>query len=210
MSDGAGAGSAATSAKGVSKASSAEIIEAATTLLAEGGAEALTARALARAVGASTKVIYNRFAGMGGVIAAVYEAAFAELAAALRTAARDPAHENRLAAVAKAYREFAATDRARFFLMYGEAVNRLAPEPVQRISATPTLEIVEDIFQHRGFDPNTAKDQSRDFWAALHGIVSLEATGWFTPEESALRISRTVARYGANASASPNREHARS
>lgn len=159
------------------------ILDAAAHILAEGGADALAARGLSAAVGASTKVIYSHFGGMEGVIAGVYADAFARLTAQLDEAAVGAsAPAEALAAVARAYRQFALENRDLFELMYGAKARSLAPEPADRMSAAPSIEIIARLVragQDAGaFRPGSPRDQAYRFWATIHGPVVLEVTSW--------------------------------
>lgn len=82
-----------------------DTVKAARALLEEGGPAALTARALARAVGATPGTIYNLFGNMNAVLHAVNRQTFADLGA--RIDALPPgAPDQRLTALADLYVAF--------------------------------------------------------------------------------------------------------
>ncbi len=162
------------------------VIEAAAEILALGGKDALSARKLTAAVGASTKIIYSHFGGMPGVIAGVYAAAFERLAASM-TAADDPEAliEIRLHATARAYRRFALDNHTLFELMFGSRSRELVPERSDREAATASLRIFIQIFESVDrYDSPRALASSYQLWAAIHGPVSLEVSAWLKDDEA--------------------------
>lgn len=171
------------------------ILAEATRLLVEGGPEGLSVRNLAKAVGASTKVIYSHFGGMQGVVSAVYEDGFARLTAALQAADDlNQRPQTRLAAVAQAYRGFAIRYPDLFDLMYGPNAKWLAPTTEDRLPAAPSLEIVMKIILSgqvtHHLKPGDAMEMAYQFWATMHGPVALEATRWL--DQSPERTFRKV------------------
>ena len=145
-------------------------------LFAEGGADKLSARALAQAIGASTKVIYSHFGGMSEVIIEVRAEAERRLSERLR-AGDDPAlsRVDRLAGMASAYRGFARSEPYLFDLLCGSHAGEWDPAAIamaQAIIAPPHA-------------TSTATDatlpQARVFWAMIHGPVRLERIGALGP-----------------------------
>ncbi len=171
------------------------ILEAATRLLVDSGAEGLSVRNLAKAVGASTKVIYSHFGGMQGVVSAVYADGFRRLTNALEAADdmnRRP--QDRLMAVARAYRQFALSSPDLFDLMYGPNAKWLAPSTEDRLPATPSLDVVTKIILSgqvtHHFRPGDPLPLAYQFWATMHGPVALESTKWLdqSPEHTFERV----------------------
>ncbi len=171
------------------------ILDAATKLLLENGPDGLSARRLAKEVGASTKVIYSHFGGMQGIVSAIYADAFQRLTDALNEAdsitERPP---SRLAAVALSYRQFALSLPDIFDLMFGPSAKWLntvedGPPP----SAAP-LNIVTKIILSgqvtHHFRPGDPTELAHEFWAAMHGPVALENTYW--PDPMSERTCRRV------------------
>ena len=160
----------------------ARVIDAALAILARDGRAGLSARRLAADVGASTKVVYDYFGGMGGVVEAVYARCFSELETAMRAAddaSQPPA--KRVHAVMSAYRDYGLAMRDRFELMYGRPVATLAPTPRDRDAARGSLDVVADILEATGCSDPRA--EAYRVWAALHGAVALEVTGWLEGPE---------------------------
>ena len=170
------------------------ILAAAALLLSEEGAGALTVRRLAEAVGASTKVIYSHFGGMPQVVAALYADGFAALATDLREAVRECAGRSaRLKAVACAYQRFARTKPHHFDLMYGRRVAVMLPAPKDRMPAKPALAVIVAVFRDEGLTAGDAMSAARRFWAAIHGVVALEHSGWFDAREANKRLQEIIA-----------------
>jgi AcrR family transcriptional regulator len=172
------------------------VVTAAAELLASGGKDALSARKLTAAVGASTKIIYSHFGGMPGVIAGVYASAFESLAKEMAGAdVVNASTADRLAATAKAYRRFAIDNPTLFELMYGSRSRELVPKPTDRLAATASLEVFAQILAAAtddGTDRTSA--QAYEFWATIHGPVYLEVSAWL-PDDAVFEavISKATA-----------------
>lgn len=167
----------------------APVVQAAVALLRAEGSKGLTARRLAGALGISTKLIYSRWHGMPGIKRAVYAHGFDLLHEAV-SAALGASPANPLRAAAAAYRGFATDEPALFAIMYGLEIGHDLPHPTDRMMAVATLDLLVSRFQEAD-DP---LDQARGFWAAMHGVVSLEAAGWFDAAEATARLDAVAAR----------------
>ncbi|GAA4238789.1 hypothetical protein GCM10022254_56160 [Actinomadura meridiana] len=98
----------------------ADIVEAATALLDEGGTEhAITLRAVARRVGIAAPSIYPHFADRDALLLAVCQDAFAVLEKALRDVPEHPDPVDHLRAVCGAYLAFAREWPSRYRIMFG-------------------------------------------------------------------------------------------
>jgi AcrR family transcriptional regulator len=168
------------------------ILREATRIVAEEGAAALSARRLANAAGASTKVIYSHFKGMPGVVDTLYAEGFANLAAKLEQARALAKPRHRVRAVANAYRTFAAQHPDLFDLMYGARIATLLPTREARMPARPSLDVLVSIFTATGAKPAAAEDRARALWIAIHGVVVLERTGWLDAAEAAKRLAEAI------------------
>ncbi len=165
-----------------------DVLRHAVRLLVDDGAEALTARTLARAVGTSTKIIYSHFGGMPEIVAGVYGFGFAELNRVLAVGDdRSLSRVDRLWRVARGYRDFARGNPHLYQLMYGQWVRHLAPSEADRGGTAESLTLVARIIA----PPDAAvpavdavRPLAYAFWAAIHGPVSLEAAGWLRANEA--------------------------
>jgi AcrR family transcriptional regulator len=168
----------------------AKLLESAARILALDGASGLTARRLSAAAGASTKVVYNHFGGMPGVVTALYERGFAMLAATLSEAAKYAACDEMIAVIAKAYRAFAVSNPDLFDLMYGPSIATLLPTPETRSSARVALDVLVKAFAD--YEVTDPEDCARAYWAAIHGVVALERAGWFGAAEAERRLDEVA------------------
>jgi AcrR family transcriptional regulator len=165
------------------------ILAAAVKMLAKGGPEALNLRDLGAAVGATTRVVYSHFGGKPGLIAAIYADGFGRLADRMRAAAEAAnAPRKKVEAIAHAYRDFARANAEVFHLMYGPAIKALAPTVADRAAAAASLQVLVDAFAAVGFTQPQARDRARRVWAAIHGPVVLELTGWLFDGEAEARF----------------------
>lgn len=169
----------------------AAVLTAAASIITHDGVSGLKARRLSAAVGASTKVIYSHFNGMSGVIAALYDHGFAALTAQLGAAVDTARTDQRFAAIADAYRQFAQQNPDLFDLMFGPSVARLLPTNASRAAARSALNVLVDAYADS--DHQTAEERARQYWAAFHGVVMLEHTGWFESDEAERRLSAIIA-----------------
>ena len=159
------------------------VLDAAAQLLVANGRSGLSARKLADAAGCSTKIIYSHFGGMGDVIAALYTQAFSDLASVMAKAGSshlDPG--SKLRAMARRYRTFLLANPELAKLMYGSQVTTLAPTPSDRDVATSSIDLYVQAYLGLGEDNETARSAAYALWAATHGAVSLELTGWLEGE----------------------------
>lgn len=173
------------------------IFAVAARLLAEGGMEGLSVRAIAGGVGASTKVIYSHFGGKPGIVTALYSDGFSRLTEQLTAAADDdgPIVE-RLQRLAIAYRSFGVSSPHIYELMFGPRVRDLLPTREHRNAARKAQLAMTGLFelgQEQGtFIRADPARQARILWTVMHGTVSLELTGWFDSDEGKDRLEEVV------------------
>jgi AcrR family transcriptional regulator len=151
-----------------------QIAAAARTLLDAEGPAALTMRRIADALGIKAPSLYKHVPDKTALEALVVAAGFAELAAALETAAAEAAQVNgngALVAIAAAYRAFAVARPHLYRLMNYQPLRRdLLPAGLEARTAEP-------LAQAAGHD----EARARAMWAFAHGMVSLEIDGRFPP-----------------------------
>ena len=170
-----------------------KILDAAGWLLAEYGPQALTVRRVASAVGCSTTVLYTMFGGKGGLADALYREGFERLTRRLEEAENaDDAPEDpvgRAAALAIAYRQSALADRNYYEVMFGRAIPGFEPSEeslaVTNASLAMLASAVREAMDAGVLVDGDAGAVAEVLWAAAHGVVSLELTGYFTPEVAA-------------------------
>ncbi len=142
-----------------------EILDAARSLLARDGVEALTVGRLAAALDIKAPSLYKHFASKRALEALLIAEGFERHAEAMEAAGP------RLADLAAAYRSFALENPARYRLITGRPLPRAdLPEGLEARAAAPLVRAV-------GGDP----DLARAVWAYAHGMVELELAGRFPP-----------------------------
>ena len=174
------------------------IVATARELAERQGWDAVTTRRLAERIEYSQPVLYSHFRGKREIIGAVALEGAAELAAAVRAAARTadgpPA---RVAALAHAYLGFAKDNPAAYEAMFqldgGLAfAQEDTPEPLKD-AFTALLETLGEVAGD-GVHPGLFTEV---FWASLHGLATLARAGRQPPEYAERRVELLVDRFTA-------------
>lgn len=160
------------------------LLDAAERLLAESGPEAVSMRRVAELVGASSQVVITRFTNKQGLADALLQRGYDRLRTALDAVAVTADAREDVAECLRAYRAFALANPPLYRVMFGQAVAR---EPLSDASATAAhhaFEALADVVRRARDqgqlsveDPDAA---SEVLWAAAHGVVSLEITGFLS------------------------------
>ena len=162
-----------------------DILRAAEHLIDEAGAEAVTLRAVARAVGIAAPSIYAHFPDRDAILFAVAEDAFGDLERLLRRVPdpRQPAVDH-LRATCTAYLEFARSWPQRYRIMFGavwnaqEALQRHPDraEDFNRLGLGAFDALVDALTACVEAGESTSVDPSADataLWVGLHGLAQL-------------------------------------
>ncbi|HSZ53525.1 MAG TPA: TetR/AcrR family transcriptional regulator [Caulobacteraceae bacterium] len=174
------------------------LCDAAEHLFAERGAEGVTIRELAAAVGVSAMTPYRYFKDKDAILAAVRARAFdrhAEaLEAAYAAAGSDPAA--RPGALADAYVRFAEENPEAYKLMFDVRQPSAGdyPELVRagsRSYRTMTLQLSEKAAE--GALPGDPEKIGQMYWAALHGPLMLQMSGLLDRETARTLIHDLLA-----------------
>ncbi len=183
------------------------LLDAASEMLAKGGPEALSVRKLATAIGTSTMAIYTAFEGKDGVIAALYEEAFARMAAFQEAVSRPTSPLEWLAGLGAAYRAFALKHPSYYALIMSETLpisefQTAGAEPLARGIARQrsyrSLHDAVEACQHDRLMSSTlhTEEITAVLWATVHGHVSLELAGFHENRDAAdarfLLLTRSV------------------
>ncbi|MEV8225333.1 TetR/AcrR family transcriptional regulator [Streptomyces sp. NPDC079167] len=171
------------------------ILATARELAEQQGWDAVTTRRLAERIEYSQPVLYSHFRGKREIIGAVALEGAAEMAAALRTAARAAdGPRARVTALARAYLDFAEHNPAVYDAMF-QLDGGLAfaqddtPEPLKDAFAA----LLESLGEVAGEDIHPALF-TEVFWAALHGLATLARAGRLPPEDTDRRMELLVDR----------------
>ncbi|MER5744395.1 TetR/AcrR family transcriptional regulator [Streptomyces sp. NPDC002225] len=171
------------------------IVATARELAEQQGWDAVTTRRLAERIEYSQPVLYSHFRGKREIIGAVALEGAAELAAAVRAAtAAEDGPRARVAALARAYLDFAARHPAVYDALFqldgGLAYAREdTPEPLKDAFAA-LMETLAEV-SGDGVEPGTFTET---FWAALHGLATLTRAGRLPPEYTETRVGLLVDR----------------
>lgn len=158
----------------------AELLDTALEQLRVSGAEDLSLRALARAIGVSQTAPYRHFSDKSELLAAMATRGYRELLAALRRAgdAAGDCPKQQLMAFAHAYVDYAANNPQLFKLMFGPSVQPTTKYPDLREASRDTFQLVQDILQ-RGIDGGIFRSiddiayLANAAWSAIFGLATL-------------------------------------
>jgi AcrR family transcriptional regulator len=161
------------------------------------GWDAVTTRRLSTEIEYSQPVLYTHFSGMEGIVESVAIQGFGELADVLckaRTGTGDA--QGALRRVAHAFVQFAHDSPALFDAMFTRATTlhfAAADTPRELTAAFAELrEAVNVVAGERDVDT-----LAEVFWAALHGLVTLDRNGRLRPEYESDRVDLLVAQFSA-------------
>ena len=156
------------------------LCDAAERMFAEHGAETVTIRQLAAAVGVSPMTPYRYFADKEAILAAVRARAYDRHAELLEQAYAQAAPADRAAAIAEAYVRFALDNPEAYKLMFAFSQPNEANYPDlvragERSRRTMMLQLKDEMEARRIVgDPVLI---AHTYWAALHGPLMLHFAG---------------------------------
>ncbi len=160
------------------------LCDAAERMFAEHGAEAVTIRQLAAAVGVSPMTPYRYFKDKQAILAAVRARAFDRHAEVLERAYAGAPSERRAGALAEAYIRFALDNPEAYKLMFDICQPDEADHPDllragERARRTMTLHLEDEIAAGRlSGEPLFI---AHVYWAAMHGAIMLAFAGKLAP-----------------------------
>jgi len=167
-------------------------LRAALELLEEGGATALSLRAVARRAGVSAAAPYRHYADREALVSAVAAVGYRELAERLAAAHPAPSTPEQLASVGVAYVEFALEQPALFRMMFGEPCDR---DNEERVAATAAVSLYLREIVARCFPRADPEALAPAIWALVHGLAFLHLDGKLdasTPAAVADRVTAAI------------------
>lgn len=180
------------------------MLEAASRLLLEEGAAALTVRRVADAVNCSTTLLYSIFGGKDGLSNALYLEGFAlyrrefPAYAAQQPSAPVARGIDSLHLYANYYHAFARRYPSYYMVMFGDAIAGFVPPEASRIAAwesfTPLIAEFQYCMQHGSLPVSSASAAARLMWAAMHGVISLELKGFYLKQTHADTLFQSAVR----------------
>lgn len=163
-----------------------DLCDVAEVMFAERGAENVSMRQIAAALGVSPMTPYRYFANRENILAAVRIRGFRRFAAALEQAyAKTPGHAAaRMLGAGRAYIDFALGNANTYRLMFeqrqqGDSSDTPLGQAVARARAT--LSVYGDQLASRGVPESEARAMETLIWSTLHGAVALELAGTMPP-----------------------------
>jgi AcrR family transcriptional regulator len=172
-----------------------QLLDAAEELLARAGPEGLTIRAVADAIGVTTRAVYSTFGGKEGLIRGLYLRGFEMLGSTTRAQPRsgDPEEDLRRGSV-DAYRSFAVGHPQLYRVMFETLFPEFVPSIEDAIEALDALaslrELITRCADAGSWPESDVEVLTLAMWSALHGLVSLEHAGQLGPPDDALAIWR--------------------
>lgn len=158
------------------------LLDVASRLLVQEGYPALTMRRIAKEAGCSTMVLYNTFGGKEGLINELYQEGFCRLTEAIE---KTPQPEDPLVyivALCQTYRETALANPTHYAIMFERAIPDFEPSTASRLegkqSLMPLLQAVQVCIDRGLIKSQDAEQLAMMLWAAAHGVVSLELSGY--------------------------------
>ncbi|MEU9498502.1 TetR/AcrR family transcriptional regulator [Streptomyces sp. NPDC048196] len=171
------------------------IVSTARELAETHGWDAVTTRRLAKQIEYSQPVLYSHFRGMKEIVGAVALEGFAELTTALRAVVPEgPAGREAVAALARAYTDFAARNPALYDAMFSldnglPFADEATPVPLREAFQA----LLDPLVDHA--HPDEPGLFVETFWAALHGLVTLTRAGRLPADRAPDRLTLLVDRF---------------
>lgn len=153
-----------------------KILAAASALFLEGGAKALSVRAIAARANLSTIGIYSHFKGKQGILDALFIEAANMVSTAMEAGTPEPDPKKALMKATGAYLDFAEQHIAHYRLFFGESDPDYAPSTEAKDRAREAykkLLVYAARLHPEDADKQTIQETALGFWALLHGFVGL-------------------------------------
>lgn len=147
-------------------------ISEAMTIIEADGIENLSMREVSRRLGVSHQAPYKHFASRDHILAELLKRAFAEFAQHLdsRPTAEDP-HAD-LAAMGRAYLQYAAQNPLQYRLMFGTPLPDPAEHPDMMTQAQHAFALLRDALSQMAL-PGDANLNALYVWSTMHGLASI-------------------------------------
>lgn len=154
-----------------------QIIRAAKEIVQQNGAEALSMRTLAEALGVRASSLYRHIEGRDTLLRTLGDQAALNLRDALAHAAKDPDPATALRQAAQAYLTYARTHPHLYALLLTKDSEMTPDQPQASAGKQLWNTLLQLVGAVSGHPDDT--DHAVAFWTFLHGFASLEAAGTF-------------------------------
>jgi AcrR family transcriptional regulator len=169
-----------------------KILRAAHQLFDNGGADAVSMRRVAEAVGITPMAIYRHFPNRGALLKRLSDDSFNAVALEWQVRAQHPNVLKRLVALLEPYLDYALTHPHLFdhaFSLRRDDARRFPEDFRERQS--PTLTIIADAIvegmRHGVLRQDDPWDVAMTVWAHSHGLIALYRAGRFSYDEAQFR-----------------------
>ena len=174
------------------------LVAAARAILEKEGIEALSLRAVARAVGVSPAAPYHHFADKDALLAAVAAQGFRELTAAMeKRMTREIEPIKRFLGTGAGYVAFAVANPALFRLMFGGSGHRFSTHAGLAVAGMASYEVLSNAAGEAaaavGRDPATVPLTMLTAWSMVHVIAMLMLDAEVAPEGYGARDPEALA-----------------
>lgn len=176
----------------------AALVAEATAEVRASGAEDVSLRRLAQAVGVSPSAAYHHFPDKATLLAQVGHAGAELLEDRLRAAVAehpgddDAAAVRRFAAVGQAYLDFAAAEPHLFLHMFGPMCPKPEGSPDDSGAYQVLVDCLDDLERHQLLRPGIRPGLELLAWTAVHGAAELRLHGNLTDEELAALLEAVL------------------
>lgn len=158
------------------------LIKAALREAEQGGAEAISIKALARELGVSQPAPYRHFADREALLSAVTAEAFRQFTTMMREAMAKPSKRSKLSLLAQAFLDFGLRRNGIYRLMFASRTVSCAAKGTELYEATrETFALVLEALEAPAVGLLRERHALK-IWAALHGVVMLAEQGMMTGE----------------------------
>ncbi len=172
------------------------VIDAARSLISEGGAQQLSVKRIADRAGASTQLIYTAFGGKMGIVDALYREGFSILGDALAAVPARPGHKEYIADLGRAYRATALRFPEYYDVMFHRVIPEYKPSSESRQFAFKAFDVLVTAIDTYLQKDNPKKldptDFAQSYWAVVHGLVALELAGYLSAERQISRFDDVI------------------
>jgi len=174
------------------------LVAAARAILEKEGIEALSLRAVARAVGVSPAAPYHHFADKDALLAAVAAEGYRELTAAMeKRMTRETEPTRRFLGTGAGYVAFAAANPALFRLMFGGSGLRYSAHADLATAGMAAYDVLSKAAGEAaaafGRDPATVPLTMLTAWSLVHGIAMLVLDAEVSPQAYGARDPEALA-----------------
>ncbi|PCI64820.1 MAG: TetR family transcriptional regulator [Kordiimonadales bacterium] len=154
-----------------------KILDAASALFLEGGASALSVRAIAKRAGLSTIGIYSHFNGKQGILDALYIEGFGYVSKAVKAEQVEADPKAEIIAATRRYIKMAVEHRAHYKLIFGEGASNYLPSDDAKQAGRDSFDLLVE-HSSRAMPEVANLAERRRFalgiWALIHGFISLQ------------------------------------